>query len=99
MITISIMSFPPESAKEVGRRFTELAPVPSYIETNGPYLYTDERDGNTSITIYKYEKARAAEALDAISNLYVPFYGVPGMKYALKLASSSNTALSMLGLG
>ena len=99
MITISIMSFPPESAKEVGRRFTELAPIPNYIETNGPYLYTDERDGNTSITIYKYEKTRAAEALDAISNLLVPFYGVPGMKYSLQLASSSKTALSMLGLG
>jgi hypothetical protein len=76
----------------------ELAPIPSFIQTTGPYIYTDSRDGNTAITIYKYEKARAAVANDAIASGPVAFYGVPGFKYALKLASSSATALSMLGI-
>lgn len=99
MVTISIMSFPPESAKEMGRRFMEMAPPPNFIEITGPYLYTDGRDGNTAITIYKYDKARAGEANDAIANALVAYYGVPGLRYSVKLASSSATALNMLGMG
>ena len=98
MVTISILSFPLESAEEIGRRFMELAPIPNFIQTIGPYIYTDSRDGNTAITIYRYEKARAAEANDAIANGHVAFYGVPGFRYSIKLASSSATALNMLGM-
>lgn len=98
MVTISIVSFPPESAKEMGKRFMEMTPIPNFIELSGPYLYAEGGEGNKSITIYKYDKTRAAEANEAIANAMTEFYGVPGFTYDLKLASGSATALNMLGM-
>lgn len=75
-----------------------MAPAPNFIKLTGPYQFAENREGNAAITIYKYDKARAAEANDAIANAMVIFYGVAGFTYALKLASNSATLLNMLGL-
>ena len=36
MVTVSIVSCPPESAKEIGKRYFELTPMPDFIKVVGP---------------------------------------------------------------
>ena len=38
MVIMSIVSYPPEQAKEVVKRMGELPPVPSYMTMKGPYV-------------------------------------------------------------
>ncbi len=98
MVTIGIARWTPESGMEMGKRFAKWEPLPDFIETIGPYMYTDEKDGLKSITIFKYEKAKAGEASDLIANGYMIFYGVPGFRYSLNLASGSAAVMKMMGL-
>ena len=51
------------------------------------------------ITIYKYDKTKSGEASEAIASGYMPFFGVPGFRYALKNASGANATMKMMGLG
>ena len=99
MVTISIVSYPPESAKEIGKRFLELSPMPDFINVVGPYAIPEILDGIQAFTIYKYDKSKAAEANEAIANAHLTFFGIPGYTYSLKLASGADTSLKMLGLG
>ena len=98
MVTISIVSYPPESARELGKRFLGLPPIPEYISVVGPYTTSETGDGIQAYTIYKYDKSKAAEALEAITDVHLAFYGVPGYTFSIKLASSAATSLKMLGL-
>jgi hypothetical protein len=98
MVSISIVSYPPESAQELGKRFLSLPPIPEFITVVGPYATSETREGIQAYTIYKYDKSKAAEALEAITNVHLAFYGVPGYTFSIKLASSAATSLKMLGL-
>ena len=98
MVTISIVSYPPESARELGKRFLGLPPIPEYISVVGPYTTSETGDGIQAYTIYKYDKSKAAEALEAITDVHLAFYGVPGYTFSIKLASSAATSVKMLGL-
>ncbi|MDJ0784878.1 MAG: hypothetical protein QNJ22_23130 [Desulfosarcinaceae bacterium] len=97
MITIGTAKWTTESAREVGKRFIELTPLPDFIRMEGPYTYPDGNDGITSITIFKYDKSNCGEANGAIGNLYIGFYGVPGFRYSLKLAAGSKATMKMMG--
>ena len=97
MITIGISKWNTESAQEIGKRFLEIEPLPDFVEMVGPYTYPDGNDGVTSISIFKYDKTKCGEANGAIGNLYVPFYGVPGFRYSLKLAAGSKATMKMMG--
>ena len=59
MITISMVSYPPESAIEMTKRFFELSPMPDFVTVVGPYTITELEGGIQGITIYKYDKAKA----------------------------------------
>jgi hypothetical protein len=41
MVIIGIMSYLPENAKEVAKRFLELPPLPAYITMKGPYVSSE----------------------------------------------------------
>ena len=97
MVTISIVSYPPESANEITKRFLELSPMPDFIKVVGPYTITELEGGIQAITIYKYDKGKAGEANEAIANGHMAFYGVPGYRYSLKLAASAATSTKMMG--
>ena len=38
MVTITRISFPTESSKEMGKRFMDIPPLPTYITRKGPYI-------------------------------------------------------------
>jgi hypothetical protein len=99
MITITFVNYPPESGHELGKRFAEIAPMPDFIKMEGPYMIAELEGGMQAITIYKYDKSKAGEASEAIANAFIPFYGIPGFRYAIKLAASAATASKMMGFG
>ena len=99
MITIGIAKWPTERGNEVGKRSLGMKPTPDYIKMIGPYMYPDGNEGITSITIFQYDKARAGEASEAIANGYMVFFGVPGFRYSLRLASGATATMKMMGLG
>jgi hypothetical protein len=78
MVTIGISKWTTESAKEMGKRFVEMKPIPDFIQVVGPYNYPDDNEGITAITIFKYDKNNSVEANAAIANLFLIFYGIPG---------------------
>ena len=41
MVIIGIASYPPESAKEMGKHFRELSPLPAYMTQKGPYVISE----------------------------------------------------------
>jgi hypothetical protein len=98
MVTIGIARWTPASGAEMGKRSTKMEPMPDFIKMIGPYMYTDGNEGLKSITIFKYEKAKAGEASEAIANGFMVFYGVPGYRYALHNASGSAASMKMMGL-
>lgn len=59
MVTISMVSYPPESAVEITKRFFKLSPMPDFVTVVGPYTITELEGGIQAITIYKYDKAKA----------------------------------------
>jgi hypothetical protein len=97
MITIGISKWPTESGKEMGTRSLEMNPLPNFIQMIGPYMYPDEDEGITAITIFKYDKTRAGEASEAIASSFLTFFGVPGFRYSLKLASGTAATMEMMG--
>jgi len=50
----------------------------------GPYMYPDENEGIVSLTIFKYDKAKAGEASDVNTNGYMIFYGGSGIQVFFK---------------
>lgn len=98
MITIGISNWPTETGNEMGKRSLGMKPMPDYIKMTGPYMYPDGNEGLTAITIFKYDKAKAGEASEAIANGYMIFFGVPGFRYSLKLASGAAATMKMMGL-
>ena len=97
MITLGITKWTTESANEMGKRFLEIKPLPDFVQMIGPYVYPDENEGIKAITIFKYDKTKAGEANDAIANLHMIYFGVPGFKYSLKLASGTAATMKMMG--
>ena len=98
MVTVGISKWATESGHEVGKRSLEMKPLPDFVKMIGPYMYPDENEGITAVTIFKYDKSKAGEAAEAIANLYIVFYGVPGFRYSLKLASGASATMKMMGL-
>ena len=45
MVIISIVSYPTESAKEMGKRMLEQPPLPAYITMKGPYFSSEVGEG------------------------------------------------------
>jgi hypothetical protein len=98
VITIGITKWTTESANEMGKRFLEIKPLPDFVQMIGPYVYPDENEGIKAITIFKYDKTKAGEANDAIANLHMIYFGVPGFRYSLKLASGAAATMKMMGI-
>ncbi len=61
----------------------------------GPYMYPDDNEGITAISIFKYNKAKAGEAADEIARSFTTYFGVPGFRYSTRLASGASAAMKI----
>jgi hypothetical protein len=99
MVIISLTSYPPESAKEMGKRFMELPPLADYINMKGPYINNDLREGIKGITIYEFDESKYPETVKNLGERMATFFGVPGFTYSLQHWMEVQDALKLIGLG
>ena len=98
MIIISITSYPPESAKEVGKRFLEFPSLPDYIAMKGPYINSVIGEGIKGITIYEFDDSKYPEASKILNERVTSLFGVPGFTYTLSHWLEAYDALKLVGL-
>jgi len=99
MVILSTGSFPPESAKEVGKRFMEAASQPDYITRRGPFILPLRGEGVQSITIYEVDRpTRIAEAYEFIANEVAKYFSVPGYTYSINVCLEAEEAVKTIGL-
>jgi hypothetical protein len=98
MVIIGTMSFPPESAKEIGKRFMEQLSLPDYMTMKGPYISTVKGEGIQGTTLYEFDRSRMAEAFESVSNRYVTYFDVAGFTYTTDVYLDAQEALKMVGL-
>ena len=99
MIIISQNSFPPESAKDIGKAFLKLGQMPDYMSTKGPFIYSALDKGICSITLYECDKSRIPEAFNYATQRQLAYTEVKGFKFSVNVWLEAPEALKMLGLG
>ncbi len=99
MVIISIVSYPPEQAKEVVKRMGELPPIPSYMTMKGPYVSGEVGAGIKALILYEYDQTKTKEAMEYVGNRLAKYFGVPGFTYSAHTWFEVKEALKMIGLG
>jgi len=74
MVIIGDISFPQESANDVGKRFLELPPLPDFMTLKGPYIKGRKKDGIQVLEIYELEKSKVAEGIEFVTNRCVTYF-------------------------
>ena len=98
MIIISNVTYPPESAKEVARRFLTAPVLPDFLTKKGPYISADVKQGVHSITFYELDNAHLAQGLMAVGESMAVYIGVPGYNYEIKTYLEIEEGLGMIGM-
>ena len=99
MILIASVSYPPENATDIAKRFLEAPQVPDFLTRRGPYFNSTFNEGITGFSIYELDKSKVAEGTEFLGNYMAIFFGVPGFKYEIKTLFEVEEALKMIGLG
>lgn len=98
MIIISNVIYPPESAREITKRFLTAPVLPDFITKIGPYISTERKDGVHSITLYEVENSRLADGLLAVGESLAVYIGVPGYTYDIRTYLEVEEGLKILGM-
>lgn len=98
MIIVSNVTYPPESTREIARRYLTAPPLPDFIIKKGPYISASRRTGMHSLTYYELDNSRLAEGLQAVGESLAIYFGVPGYQYEIKPYFELEEGLSILGL-
>ncbi len=98
MVIISNVTYPPESTKEIAKRYLKAPVLPTFLTKKGPYISPSVSDGMHSITYYELENDKLAEGLLAISESLAIYFGVSGYQYEIKPYFELEEGLSILGL-
>jgi hypothetical protein len=97
MVIITAVRFPQESAKEVGKRFLELAPLPDYMTLKGPYVKGTDQ-GIRVMEIFDLAESKLALGLDYATQRCITYFGIPGYTYEINVYFEAQEALKMIGL-
>ena len=98
MVIIGIVSFPTESAPEMGKRFGKLPPLPAYMTLKGPYFCGEEGVGTKAMSIFEFDQSKTREAMEYVATRFATYIGVPGYTYSTKIWLESKEALKLIGL-
>ncbi|MGD9733035.1 MAG: hypothetical protein AB7U45_12710 [Desulfamplus sp.] len=98
MILITSVIYPPESAKEVAKRYLTAPKLPDYLKKKGPYICADINNGINSITFYEIENEHMAEGLQALGNNMAVYIGIPGYKYDIRPYYDLEEGLRVIGM-
>ncbi len=83
------LSFPTESAAEIGRRLVDGGfDWPDYIQASEPYFFVFMHEGFRSFTVFHIERDRLTDALEEIRSFVKRFFDVQGFTYIVEVAAS-----------
>ena len=99
MVIIGFVSYPPESANEVGKRLLDQPPLPAYITLKGHYVSSEVGKGIESAAIYEFDPSKFSEAFQFIVARYTKYFDVPGFSHSVKPWLEAKEALAALGMG
>jgi len=99
MVIIGYLTFPPESANEMGKRLLQQPPLPSYITLKGHYVSSKAKEGIRSVSIYEFDQSKFPEAFQFVTTRFTRYYGVPGFTYSVQPWHEASEALKTLGMG
>ncbi len=99
MVIIGQMSYPPESAHEMAKRYMEIPQIPDYMSRKGPYVGSNLSDGVSIFVVYELDNSKLADGMEFVANFYTMFFGVPGFKYQITPYFDVAEGLKMLGMG
>ena len=98
MVIVTNITFPTESAKQVGECFLKVPPLPDYMTRKGPYISSNNIDGVKSLSIYELDNARLADGMIVLGEYMTGFFDVPGFAYEVKAYTEIEEGLKMVGL-
>ncbi|MCD4741519.1 MAG: hypothetical protein K8R67_03410 [Desulfobacteraceae bacterium] len=98
MIIISNVTYPPESAREIAKRFLTAPALPGFLVKKGPYISSNRFDGIHSITLYEVDNSRLAEGLQAVGDSLAVYFGVEGYSYDILPYYETEEGLRMIGM-
>ena len=98
MVIVAQISYPPESANQIAKRFIEAPPLPAYITRKGPYVSSELTEGILSLNIYEMDNDRLAEGMAFVADAMTTYFGVPGFTYSIRQYLEVQEALSLLGM-
>jgi hypothetical protein len=82
-------SIPFERIRDYARELSEVSSLPEYITKRGPYIREVAGEVSKIIISYDFEKARLAEAWEAISKQCDIFHGLPGFALSAHILKKS----------
>jgi hypothetical protein len=98
MVILAMLSFPTESANEVGKRFLALKPMPDYVKIKGPYVTNTKGEGVQTVTLFEFEQSKLADVYKLANDRYANFYGVPDFTCSIQVWLEVTEALKLVGL-
>lgn len=98
MVIVTNMSFPPERASEVGKRFLETVPVPDFMTLKGPYI-KGRKNGIEAVELFELDNSRLAEGFSYATSRCVTYFGIPNYRYEINVFFEAAEAMQMIGLG
>ena len=99
MVIVSNISYPPESAQDIAKRFLEAPQIPDFMTRKGPYINSTIDKGITTLSVYELDKSKLGEGYEFIGNYMAIFFGVPGFRSEFKTFMEVEEALKMIGMG
>jgi hypothetical protein len=99
MVIVSTISYPPESAEDIAKRFLKAPELPDFMTKKGPYINSTLNDGITTLSVYELDKSKMGEGYEFVGNYLAIFFGVPGFKYEVKPFLDVAEGLKMIGMG
>jgi len=87
---------PAGKAKEMGKHFRELTPLPAYMTQKGP-MWSWNRWGIKSLTLFEFDQSKIAEANEYVGRRYAKYFNVPGFTFTYRFWLETMEALNMIG--
>ena len=99
MVIILNLSYPPQSAQNIAKRFLGAPQIPDFMTRKGPYINSTIEKGITTLSVYELDKSKLSEGYELLGNYMAIFFEVPGFRYELKTFMDVEEGLKMIGMG
>jgi hypothetical protein len=98
MIIVSSISYPPESANEIAKRFLETPAIPDYMTKKGPYTSSSIEESITTFSFYDVDRSNFADGYEFLGKFMATFFGINGFRYEIRPYFEIEEAMKMVGM-